>query len=541
MATRIGTPAADRLTGTPAEDTLEGIEGNDTLFGLGSVDRLMGGAGDDWLDGGVGNDIMVGGIGDDTYIVEKLFDRTFELVGEGHDTVIVYINNHQMQANIEVLIMGGSAGYRAIGNSAANQMVGNNGANTLDGAGGADTLIGGAGNDIYVVNEAGDVVIEANAKGTDTVQSFINWTLGTDFENLTLMGSARQGTGNAQSNALTGNAAGNRLEGLEGNDVLEGGGGADSLIGGAGNDVYGVERGDDVILENPGEGIDTVRTGCDWTLTAEFENLVLLHSTAHGGGNQTNNTILGNNARNVLHGLGGNDWLDGGASYDTLDGGAGDDTYVIDHFADVVLEAANGGTDTLRSTVSHVLGPHTEHLLLLGTASLNGAGNAHDNTLTGNGANNTLSGLGGMDALNGQGGNDLLVVGDASFTLAEGGAGIDVLRLMGAGQNLDLTDAPGADRVGGIEIFDLAGQGGVLTLNASAVLARGIPETGGVAVLWVTGGNGDRVSLAETSWALTATLVQTSASFDCYSTGLAEVRIQSGITVEIPLVGLPPT
>jgi len=120
VTTRIGTPAADRLTGTPAEDTLEGLEGNDTLFGLGSVDRLVGGSGDDWLNGGVGNDIMIGGIGDDTYIVEKLYDRTVELAGEGHDTVIVYINNHLMQANIEVLMMGGSAGYRAIGNSSAN-------------------------------------------------------------------------------------------------------------------------------------------------------------------------------------------------------------------------------------------------------------------------------------------------------------------------------------------------------------------------------------------------------------------------------------
>ena len=541
MTTRIGTPAADRLTGTPAEDTLEGLEGNDTLFGLGSVDRLVGGSGDDWLNGGVGNDIMIGGIGDDTYIVEKLYDRTVELAGEGHDTVIVYINNHLMQANIEVLMMGGSAGYRAIGNSSANQMVGNDGANTLDGAGGADTLIGGAGNDTYVVNEAGDTVIEASNKGTDTIRSFINWTLGADLENLTLLGSALRGTGNAQSNVINGNAAGNRLEGLGGNDVLEGGGGPDTLIGGAGNDIYGVERADDVILENPGEGIDTVRTGCDWTLTAELENLVLLHSTAHGGGNQTNNTILGNNARNVLHGLGGNDWLDGGASYDTLDGGAGDDTYVIDHTADVVVETANNGSDTVRSTISHVLGLHTEHLVLLGTAPLNGFGNAQENTLIGNSADNTLSGLGGQDVLNGLGGNDLLVVGDVDFASVEGGLGIDALRLLGFGQNVDLTDSADAARVGGIEIFDLAGQGGVLTLDVEAVLARGLPDTGGVSVLWVTGSGGDRVSLAEPGWSLTATLVQTNASFDCYASGLAEVRIQSGISVEIPLVGLPPT
>lgn len=540
MVTRIGTSSADRLTGTPAEDTLEGLEGNDTLFGLGSVDRLLGGAGDDWLDGGVGNDIMIGGVGDDTYVVEKLFDRTVELAGEGHDTVIVYINNHQMQANIEVLIMGGNAGYRAIGNSAANRIVGNNGANTLDGAGGADTLLGGAGNDLYVVNDPGDEIIETAAAGNDTVQSFINWTLGANLENLTLLGGALEGAGNALSNVIMGNSAANLLLGLEANDVLEGGAGADSLVGGVGNDVYGVERADDIILENPGEGIDTVRAGCDWTLAADLENLVLLHSAARGVGNAGNNVLTGNNTRNVLRGLAGNDWLDGGGSYDTLEGGVGDDTYVIDHLADVVVEIANGGIDTVRSAVSHTLGLHTENLVLVGAASLNGFGNTHDNTLTGNSAHNTLSGLGGQDVLNGLQGNDILVVGDPNFARADGGDGIDVLRLLGSGQTLDLTDASDAARVGGVEVFDLAAQGAVLILDATAVLARGIPDVGGLSVLWVTGSSSDRVIFAEYAWTLSATRVEVSATFDCYNAGLAEVRIQSGIAVEIPLVGLPP-
>ena len=540
MATRIGTPTADRLTGTPAEDTLEGLEGNDVLFGLGSVDRLTGGAGDDWLDGGVGNDIMVGGIGDDTYLVEKLYDQTFELPGEGLDTVIVYINNHQMQANIEVLIMGGSAGYRAIGNSAANRMVGNSGANTLDGAGGADTLLGGAGNDRYVVNDVGDVITEASGGGTDTVQSFINWTLGTELENLTLLSGAIQGTGNALSNVLTGNAAANLLIGLQGNDFLEGGTGMDSLVGGTGNDVYGVERADDLILENPGEGTDTVRASCDWTLAAELENLILLHSAARGVGNQTHNTLIGNTARNVLRGLDGNDWLDGGASYDTLYGGVGDDTYVIDHLADNVVETEDAGDDTIRSTISHTLSSHTENLLLLGAAPVSGYGNAHANRLTGNDANNTLSGTGGMDVLKGQGGQDFLIVGDVNFALVEGGLGIDMLQLGGPGQDVDLTAPQDASRIDGIEIFDLAGQGGILTLDAAAVLSRGADGAGGVSIIWVVGGSADRVSLADPGWTLTSTLVEVNASFDCYTAGLAEVRIQSGIAVEIGTVGVPP-
>ncbi|UVT17938.1 MAG: hypothetical protein H8K04_09915 [Nitrospira sp.] len=123
------------------------------------------------------------------------------------------------------------------GNSANNILTGGAGHDTLDGGLGSDTLRGGTGNDIYVVNTTGDVVTENANEGTDTVQSSVTWTLGSNLEQVTLTGhSAINGTGNTLNNILTGNAANNVLTGLGGNDTYRysRGGGQDTVVDSAG-------------------------------------------------------------------------------------------------------------------------------------------------------------------------------------------------------------------------------------------------------------------------------------------------------------------
>jgi serralysin len=124
-----------------------------------------------------------------------------------------------------------------------------------------------------------------------------------------------------------------------------------------------------------------------------------------------NDTLTGTAGADTILGLAGNDKLDGGAGADTLKGGAGSDSYYVDNAGDVIVEAANEGTDAVFSSVSYAIGAYVQTLTLTGTAAVNATGNELANTLAGNSAANTLSAGAGSDKLNGNGGADILTGG----------------------------------------------------------------------------------------------------------------------------------
>lgn len=205
------------------------------------------------------------------------------------------------------------------------------------------------------------------------------------------------GDGNDVLNGLGGD---DLLDGGNGDDVLDGGTGADIMIGGQGNDTYYVDWGNDKVIENSSAGgIDTVISSVSRTLGAYQENLVLAGSSAiNGTGNNLANTLTGNDADNVLN---------GGTGADIMIGGMGNDTYYVDWGNDKVIEtSANGGIDTIISSVSRTLGDYQENLVLTGTAALYGNGNNLANTLTGNSGDNVLNGGAGADTMIGGLGND---------------------------------------------------------------------------------------------------------------------------------------
>jgi len=209
------------------------------------------------------------------------------------------------------------------------------------------------------------------------VYSSVSYTLGTNVENLVLLGSTDiTGTGNAQSNVLTGNAGNNALTGSSGNDVIDGGLGADTMIGGAGNDTFVVDDAGDVVTETSTllTEIDTIQSSITYTLGVNVENLTLT-GTANidGTGNELNNILTGNSGANLLA------------------GGLGDDTFVVDNAGDAVTENASEGIDTVQSSVSHTLGGNVENLTLTGTANIDGTGNELNNVLTGNSGANLLA------------------------------------------------------------------------------------------------------------------------------------------------------
>ncbi|MDD5123581.1 calcium-binding protein, partial [Methylovulum sp.] len=453
---------------------------------------LTGNSAANTLNGGTGADILQGAAGNDVYVVDNTGDKVIENISEGADKVLSY-GTYAIAANVENLTLLGTLAANATGNTLANTLVGNVAANTLNGGIGADTLFGGTGDDTYIVDNTGDKAIEYTSAGIDIVLSYATYTLAANLENLTLLGTlATNATGNTLANTLIGNNA---------NNTLNGGAGADKLQGGLGNDSYVVDNTGDKIIENAGEGIDTVQSYITCSLGVlggNLENLTLLGTLAvNGTGNALNNTLTGNNAANILTDNLGNDVLNGGAGADTLRGGIGNDTYVVDNLNDKVQEYFGQGTDTVQSAISHTLAVNVENLALTGTAAINGTGNTLANVLTGNSAANSLSGGLGNDSLNGGAGDDTLY-GEAGNDVLNGGTGIDTL-IGGIGDDFYYIDTAndkvrenlteGTDTVASPVTYTLGSNIERLTLTGTLALNG----TGNTLANVLTGNGGDNV------------------------------------------------
>jgi len=223
------------------------------------------------------------------------------------------------------------------------------------------------------------------------------------------------------------------------------------MAGGLGNDIYVVDSIGDVVIENAGEGTDTVQTVLNsYTLGANVENL-----TFTGTGNFIG---IGNALNNTITGGAGNDTIDGGAGTDTMIGGAGNDTYLVDNSADVITEAAGAGIDTVLSTaLAYTLGTNVDNLTFVGAGNFNGTGNALNNTMIGGVGNDTLSGAGGDDTITGGAGNDTM----------NGGAGNDTFVFAAGFGNDTIATGFDANATGGQDLLALDPTLGVTAANFS--------------------------------------------------------------------------
>ncbi|WP_058635439.1 calcium-binding protein [Aureimonas ureilytica] len=354
-----GTVDNDVIYGTEGNDIIFGNYGDDVLFGEGGDDffTLTHANGTDFYDGGSGYDVISVNHSSTAHFVNyseigiALLKDIEEIRSDGVRPTYLRIENTVDLSNTKLVnileIRGSSANNYIIGSAQDDKIFGYEGNDTLDGGLGSDTLTGGVGDDTYRINSAGDVIVEAANEGTDTVQSSISYTLGSNLEHLTLTGtSAINGTGNAGNNQLLGNSAANVLSGGDGNDVLNGLGGADTLIGGNGDDTYYVDNSNDIVTETAGAGIDTVGAYVGHALSANVENLQLLGTAnINGIGNSGDNVIVGNSGNNTLGGNEGNDILQGGAGDDVLIGGPGNDWLQGDDGNDTLV--GNDGVDRL--------------------------------------------------------------------------------------------------------------------------------------------------------------------------------------------------
>jgi Ca2+-binding RTX toxin-like protein len=214
------------------------------LVGTSSNNTLAGKSGDDRLDGKAGADTLRGGLGNDTYVVDNTGDSVQENANSGADLVESSITySVSSLANVEHVVLTGTAAINATGNGGNNMLRGNSANNTLTSNGGVDALQGLGGND--TLNDSGGNGLLDGGSGTDT---------------------------------LTGNS------------------GRQLFIGGKGNDTIATNTGADIIAFNKGDGQDTVNasTGTD--------NIVSL-----GGGISYSELFLSKSGNHLVFETGGTD------------------------------------------------------------------------------------------------------------------------------------------------------------------------------------------------------------------------------------------
>jgi Ca2+-binding RTX toxin-like protein len=166
-------------------------------YGNNLSNAIYGNSENNILDGGAGDDGMLGGAGNDVYIVDDAGDAIFENPGEGNDAVFSTAH-FRLTANVENLVLQGTADLQGYGNNLSNAIYGNSGNNLIDGGAGTDmldggegidTLIGGAGDDVFVFiigQASGDTIVDFagnNAAMGDSLQ-FVGYGLGATFTNI---------------------------------------------------------------------------------------------------------------------------------------------------------------------------------------------------------------------------------------------------------------------------------------------------------------------------------------------------------------------
>ena len=466
-----GNTLANVLTGSDTANVLTGAGGNDTLYGLGGNDTLYGSySGADLLDGGTGHDLLNGLYGNDTL-----------QGGDGNDTLIGDLGDDWLDAGSGIgnNSLDGGAGHDTLLGSAAGDDVlqGGDGNDSLHGLHGSDTLYGGAGNDtlrgdmgtLAFYGGTGNDVLMSGSMGTMTAyfargdgQDSIVGHTDTSMSTTTL-----QFTGAIAKTDIDLRVAGTSL-------VLSIRGTTDSVsIDRFYN--YGPPSPEGANIGGRMAGVQRVQfaDGSAWT-EDDLKAIVFAGTTGHDAINGTwqADTVSGGIGNDQLMGMGGNDRLDGGAGDDTLSGGSGRDTLIggagndqyllwsptgdpTDGVLDVIVEAADGGIDTVVAPDSYTLGANLENLVVNGLAYtaadiaskvFTGTGNALANKLEGSDLRNVLNGLAGNDQLFGYGGQDVLDGGTGNDSMT-GGTGDDTYVVDAAGDVVTELAGEGTDLV----------------------------------------------------------------------------------------------
>ncbi|NOU20447.1 MAG: hypothetical protein HOO93_01425, partial [Methyloglobulus sp.] len=476
--TLLGGAGRDELVGGEGLDVLYGGTGSDLLSGGSEDDKLYGDADTDELQGGDGNDILDGGDGDDVSAANGGTAGYGGLYGDnGDDTLYGRGGKDELQGGSgNDLLDGGDGNDLLFGQDGNDTLIGGAGADYLDGGAGNDTYQDLSAEDTIFDNQGNNTILAQGSVGLASTQALtktgnssiavqldngkvLNLTnvfYGTHYslqfgngtaidlesfigENLTTavsLGLDNNGGrlyGGAANDLLQGGTGNDILAGHNGNDTLRGGYGDDFLYGGAGDDtmdggyggdIYQFGRGDgyDSALDSGQDGlVDTLRLGAG----VLPENIKIYGEILVIDGSRTQIRFSGIERIEFDNGA-GPVWLaaDIAAHKEpfttvTMTGTAGNDTYNIGFGGGTIIEAANGGIDTVLASSTYRLPANVENITLTGPLYIDAYGNSLDNVLIGNSGDNTLVGEAGNDTMQGGIGDDTYYVDNANDVVIE--------------------------------------------------------------------------------------------------------------------------
>ena len=475
--TLLGQAGDDSAFGAAGGDSLDGGPGNDSLYGEADADTVSGNDGNDVLDGGAGNDRVAGNAGNDTLIAAAgdgddlligdqgidridfsalpgpvLFDQAAgratgpagnDTLGDAIEEVYGSAYDDVLRGGATTELLDGGAGNDLLaGNGSSDDLRGGAGDDTLSGAAGS-RLAGGTGNDVYdlgttappatfytLQDGTGGATSKNSSQGTFTLSSLDGNNDGVlDGVYVYFLGAPANENGFALFYFSTRFTGGPLLQGATYTNAMRypfesnGSPGMWVAWNGAGaNSITGSFSVDELEVDNSGPTPQATRFSIRYTQFNE------------GTPPPWTGLLAWNTAQPVA-----STWQ--------------------------LVETAGQGIDTIRAgftiTLPAAATAEIENLVLVGGATVDGTGNALDNTLTGNTAANLLAGLGGIDTLDGGGGADTL----------DGGPGDDSYIVNNAG--VTLLDSSGTDLVyAGID-YVLPAIMETLVLTGSAVNGTG--------------------------------------------------------------------
>ncbi|MDO8414883.1 MAG: calcium-binding protein [Agitococcus sp.] len=349
-------------------------------------------------------------------------DKIRDLVSSGQSLILGTANNDTLiGSSLNETLRGLDGNDMQFGYGGNDTVEGGNGNDQLYGGGGNDSLDGGEGNDFLEGDNGADTYRFGRNSGQDTIYNFDSDSLNSNADRILL------GAGIAESDITLSQ---------DGQDLV-------IRINGT-NDSLRVQN----YLQNNATTAHTIESivfanGATWSIDVVKQkifgsgNLLLIGTSANDTltGGKGNDTIRGVAGDDVLYGGEGADYLEGGlgndklygqVGVDSLLGGAGNDTYYLDD-ADIIVENANEGLDTVYVANNYLMVANLENLVMTGSSSLTIEGNTSNNFITTNSGDSLVAGYQGNDTIFGGAGNDRLI-GNEGDDVIEGGAGDDRLQ-----------------------------------------------------------------------------------------------------------------